>query len=57
MSAAEDRVVYTFTSDGTYMPEGEYFVEVWPSGEASLAWRPEPRPQIVWGPPIEGRQR
>ena len=48
---------YTFRSDGRYLPEGEYLVQVSDDGDPTLAWRPNPDTAVVWGPPVRGEQR
>jgi len=49
---------YTFISAGEpgQPPAGQYLVTVFPSGDAELAWRSEPRASIVWGRPAYGER-
>lgn len=46
---------YTFTSDGTDAPEGQYLVRI-NGNEITLAWREAPQRWIPWAPPIDGEQ-
>ena len=49
--------VYTFVSDGTHIPAGEYLVTAWDNTYVEIAWRVKDDTKIVWSPPVRGEYR